>query len=895
MPVNKKRKETIDYTAERDFETNTTTFTWYNLADAQVDKTFVKETTTSGIFEFLKVGTYYCKMSNAYFAGTELTTENITIEGKAQSIIFVNTPSSVKVNDMITIVTNASSGLEVRFELISGDATLTGNSITFNKEGTVKIKAIQDGNEEFNAAEKTIEISVEKKVQNINFENASQKVKVKEVLELIATASSGLEVRFELTSGDATLTGKSITFNKEGTVKIKAIQDGNEEFNAAEKTIEISVEKKVQNINFENASQKVKVKEILELIATASSGLEVRFEQTSGDAILTGNSITFNKEGTVRIKAIQDGNEEFNAAEKTIEISVEKKVQNINFENAPQKLKVKEVLELIATASSGLEVRFELISGDATLTGNSITFNKEGTVKIKAIQDGNKEFNAAEKTIEISVEKKVQNINFENTPMEVRVNDVLELNATASSGLEVSYKAIKGEISISGNAITFHKAGNVIIKAIQAGNDEYNEAEQSYLIIVQKKEQSITFQNLSSKVSVKDELELYATASSELEVNFEVISGEATISGNTVIFTKAGTVEIKATQDGNEFFLPTEGSISIEVEKIAQKITIGSFAKKVEVGDVLEIKAASDSDLEVDFEVSLGEASITENTITFTKAGTVEINAMQAGNDTYLAAEEKITILVEKKIQSITINSYPEKVKVKEELELDATTDSELEVSFEIISGDASISEKTITFNKAGTVEIKAIQEGNEIFAPTERVIEIVVEKRDQSITFENVPEKVEVNNVLELQASASSGLVVSYEIIAGDATLNGNSVTFNQEGTVQIKAIQEGNDEYAETEEIVEIQVEVATGLDEIAKNAFRIYPNPVERDLTIELEGNEKCMIRIYDMRGKLVLQKESNSKQEQFNLSGFSAGMYLLKLQIGEETITRKILKK
>jgi hypothetical protein len=183
----------------------------------------------------------------------------------------------------------------------------------------------------------------------------------------------------------------------------------------------------------------------------------------------------------------------------------------------------------------------------------------------------------------------------------------------------------------------------------------------------------------------------------------------------------------------------------------------------------------------------------------------------------------------------------------------------------------------------------------NEAFPETNIITKTIHIKNSQFITFHDLKEKVEANDVLQLNATASSGLPVSYEIISGDATLVGNTITFNQQGTVQIKAIQEGNDEYAETEEIVEIQVEVATGLDEIAKNTIRIYPNPVERDLTIELEGNEKCMIRIYDMRGKLVLQKESNSKQEQFNLSGFSAGMYLLKLQFGEKTITRKILKK
>ena len=64
-----------------------------------------------------------------------------------------------------------------------------------------------------------------------------------------------------------------------------------------------------------------------------------------------------------------------------------------------------------------------------------------------------------------------------------------------------------------------------------------------------------------------------------------------------------------------------------------------------------------------------------------------------------------------------------------------------------------------------------------------------------QFIEFDAIPDKLIFDAPFNLHASATSGLPVSFEILDGPATLDGNTVTLTgQEGTVKIRATQPGD-----------------------------------------------------------------------------------------------------
>ncbi|MBN1338496.1 MAG: T9SS type A sorting domain-containing protein [Bacteroidales bacterium] len=74
--------------------------------------------------------------------------------------------------------------------------------------------------------------------------------------------------------------------------------------------------------------------------------------------------------------------------------------QAISFPQIPNKLTTDDPFEIEATASSGLEVFFEVISGPATIEGNLVTLTgNPGEVKIQATQPGNAQYDPADPVI----------------------------------------------------------------------------------------------------------------------------------------------------------------------------------------------------------------------------------------------------------------------------------------------------------------------------------------------------------------------------------------------------------------------------------------------------------------------------------------------------------------
>jgi hypothetical protein len=92
--------------------------------------------------------------------------------------------------------------------------------------------------------------------------------------------------------------------------------------------------------------------------------------------------------------------------------------------------------------------------------------------------------------------------------------------------------------------------------------------------VVSKADQFITFGPLAGKTFGDPDFSVSATASSSLPVSFSIASGPATVSGNTVHITGAGTVTVRASQGGDGNYNPApDADQSFEVAKATPTIT----------------------------------------------------------------------------------------------------------------------------------------------------------------------------------------------------------------------------------------------------------------------------------------------------------------------------------
>ena len=419
----------------------------------------------------------------------------------------------------------------------------------------------------------------------------------------------------------------------------------------------------------------------LDLTETASSGLKVSYATSNEVVAAIGTGTNAGKlvlltEGTATITASQSGNNTYATAmpvERTILVEAAgNQPQMITFTLADTGT-VGESINLTATASSGLEVSFSSSASNiAEVDGDNLMLLMEGTATITALQAGNSTYAAAANITQtitvVAAGNQPQTITFTLADTGT-VGANLNLTATASSGLEVSFSSSDPDIAaIEGGRLVLKTLGTAMITASQAGNTAYAAAEditQTITVVAAGNQpQTITFTLANTAGEVGGTINLTATTDAVgLFVGFLITTnpatGVATLTDDgtgdgmgSITLTGAGTVTVTASQPGNPTYAAaTDITQEITVSKQSQTITF-TLAAMGTVGATLDLTATANSGLEVSF-ASSNEAVAAIGTgtnagkLVLLTAGTATITASQAGNTVYAAAtsvERTITV-----------------------------------------------------------------------------------------------------------------------------------------------------------------------------------------------------------------------------------------------------------
>jgi hypothetical protein len=309
-----------------------------------------------------------------------------------------------------------------------------------------------------------------------------------------------------------------------------------------------------------------------------------------------------------------------------------------------------------------LPVTLSVKSGPATISANTVTITGAGTVVLAAKQAGDANYaEATEVTASFEVSKGAQTIGtfasigsktFGDAPFAVTA-------PTASSGLPVILSIKSGPATISGNTVTITGAGAVVLAANQAGNANYNAASDVTMsFTVSKATHTIAaFASIENKTYGDAPFAITApTSSIGLPVALSIKSGPATISGNTVTITGAGTVVLAAKQAGDANYAEaTEVTTSFTVAKATQTIAAFADLENKTLGDASFAVAvpSATSGLPVTLSVKSGPATISGNTVTINGTGIVMLVANQSGNANYLAADPMIAAFAVMDIKSM--------------------------------------------------------------------------------------------------------------------------------------------------------------------------------------------------------------------------------------------------
>ena len=244
---------------------------------------------------------------------------------QTQTITVNGVPDTVVVGETLTLDITVSSNLPSEV-LVAGPATNDNGKLTFTQPGEVQLQVSQPGNTAYNAAatyNKTIIVVAartnEPLAQNLIY-GSTERVFGDQV-EI--TASSGLPLVLEVLEGPAEVTPEGrIKMNGVGTVRVKTTQAGNEQYEAIEETIAFEVAPASQAITFEATTL---TDSTILLQAVAESGLPVVYAVQSGQAVISGDTLYAQANGSIVVIATQEGNENYLSADpqnKTFDIQL---------------------------------------------------------------------------------------------------------------------------------------------------------------------------------------------------------------------------------------------------------------------------------------------------------------------------------------------------------------------------------------------------------------------------------------------------------------------------------------------------------------------------------------------------------------------------------------------
>ena len=130
-----------------------------------------------------------------------------------------------------------------------------------------------------------------------------------------------------------------------------------------------------------------------------------------------------------------------------------------------------------------------------------------------------------------------------------------------------------------------------------------------------------------------------------------------------------------------------------------------------------------------------------------------------------------------------------------------------------------------------------------------------------------------------------------------------GNSATFAQNTTLVRNAlvtggnttfdINEWNSFASNTCSDLGQHSQAALSVTSINKNEFKIYPNPINGNL-LNIEVKQNTRFEIYDILGKKILEGNVTPTHQQISVSRLNKGVYILKLETSNGSISKKLIK-
>ena len=564
--------------------------------------------------------------------------------------------------------------------------------------------------------------------------------------------------------------------------------------------VTVDVRRNTQTIVWEQTTD-IQTTDAITLTAEAKTNITYTSSNTEV-ADIEDNKLVIKTAGTITITAKAEETNKYKAAtaQKTFNIS----------KATPAIVS----LPTVETITYGETLEAVTLNGGETETEGTWQWNTDLTQVLNAgthelavqfIPTNTAWYNTLDSKVTVTVNKANQTIAWDFATTEMTVDEVLTLSATANAG-DVTFAITGDAATLEGNTLTAVKAGEVTITASQAGNNNYNAAEEvAHTITIHKATPTVTAWPTLNDV-------VYGATYGEA---LQLIGGEASVEGAFSITNMPAdlaqvpavgeyTFGIVFTPAKAESYNEVSDSVTLKVTKNLQTITWEFTDQELLIGNTLTLSATAPAG-EVSFAIQPieGVVSLEGNTITALAAGKVTITATAPENENYEAATISHIVTVIKHTPEITTLPTVDPIGYDTPLTNDLLMGGETttEGTWEFVNLDQELQMGD------NEVAIRFTPTNIDRYNTVDATITVEVTKATQEIIWDlTSPQTLAIGDFIVLDASATSTLPVDYEIEGKEGVIDiEDNIILKavKVGTVVVHAVQEGDAYFSPAERV--------------------------------------------------------------------------------------------
>lgn len=660
---------------------------------------------------------------------------SVNVQRDNQVITWEDNLANIKTTDNITLTAYAQTD-EVYY--ISSDSTIAyaeGNVLKINKHGQCTLTAIAVESEKYEQATLSKDITI----------NAVQPtVSVWPTVEPIAYAQALTQDL--LIGGEAEVEGV-FEWNTElnqthvpgpHDLPVRFMPTNTDYYAPVDGTVTVTINKSAQKIVWNDSFENITVADSIVLTAYAQTPIEYVVSDVELAYITDNNVLYFTRGGNLQVTAYAIEDDYYLADTCVRELTV---------------LPAYPTIVTYPTASPisyGQKLGESVLSGgEASVSGSFSWADEEALLEageyhqtVLFTPDDQVSYKNIEIPVVVLVNPIAQTITWDLTTIEVRQGQSLQLSATASSDLPVTYAVDNASLAkVENNTFYALEVGEVVVTATQDGTytDEDGDLHANYtaaepvsktiVIVPQQSPQTIVWNDNLDTIKTTDNITLSAIA----ETPLHYLSSDSTIAyveADKLIIKRFGTLTITAvaqqTEDYDQAILEKEVNIVAATPNIIAWPTV----QPVTYGTKLNVNRLSGGEADVDGYFDWN-TDLSQELVPGTY--TLGVRFVPANLNIYATVLDSVEVIVNKAPQTIVWNNNFENVLVSDTIVLNASALTT--ITYEVSNIEvAALEGNILSFHRGGTINVTAYAAESELYLADTLVRELIVHPGDPII-----------------------------------------------------------------------------------------------------------------------------------------------------------------